>query len=161
MDTRTKRNYLVISGLVAIILIPIFVYYSMSYNSVNGTTVQIASVRRSVTRFCDTCSIVSVTYYVDANVWSYATSIDTRINSPKFSLFVDNYGISSQSGGSATFKPFTSIVYSLTFTTYDSSIAQAIGQRNSDKVDLGMDALMSAGIYQNDVTLSASANPTF
>jgi hypothetical protein len=67
---QSKRIYLIIAGLVAVILIPISVYYynysvynSASHSSVNGTTVQIASVRRNVEHFfsCAACSIVSVT----------------------------------------------------------------------------------------------------
>jgi predicted negative regulator of RcsB-dependent stress response len=61
-----------------VILVPIIVYYELSYNSVNGTTIQIASVKRTVnTGFFG--GISSVTYSVEAHVWSYATSLNTVV----------------------------------------------------------------------------------
>jgi hypothetical protein len=156
-------------GLAILIATPIVVYYAMSYNSVNGSTVQIASVRRSVSGGCGSSwpfcngrtTISSVTYYVEAHVWSYATSLDTRVIDPKFSLFVDGYGVSGQRGGSATFKPNSYLIYSLTFTTLDGTVANAIGQTATNRLDLAMDALVSAGMYQNYVTVSNSNMQTF
>ncbi len=153
-------------GLAILIAIPVVVYYAMSYNSVNGSTVEIASVRRSVTGGCGSswpfCTpISSVTYYVEAHVWSYATSIDTRVNNPTFSLFVDSYGISGQSGGSGTFKPNSYLIYSLTFTTFDSTVAKAVGQTTTNHLALAMDALVNAGMYQNSITVSDSTTQTF
>jgi hypothetical protein len=148
-------------GLAILIATPIVVYYAMSYNSVNGSAVQITSVRRSVSRSFFFGSINSVTYYVEVHVWSYATSIDTRVNDPTFSLYVDSYAISGARGGSGTFKPYSYIIYSLTFTTIDNTVASAVGQSTSNHLILGMDALVSAGMYQNQVTLSDSTTQTF
>lgn len=144
-----------------LIATPLVVYYAMSYNSVNGSTVQIASMRRSVSRSFFFNSINSVTYYVEAHVWSYATSIDTRVNDPTFSLVVDSYYISGIRGGSGTFKPNSYLIYSLTFATIDSTVASAVGQSTSNHLVLGMDALVSAGMYQNQVTLSDSTTQSF
>ncbi len=148
-------------GLAVLIAIPLIVYYAMSYNSVNGLTLQIASVRRSVSRSFFSNSIDSVTYYVEAHVWSWATSIDTRVNNPTFSLFVDSYSISGASGGSGTFKPYSYLIYSLTFTTFDSTVASGVGQATSNHFILGMDAPVSAGMYQNQITVSDSTTQTF
>jgi hypothetical protein len=163
------RRIAVAIGLAILIATPIVVYYAMSYNSVNGSTVQIASVRRNVSGGCGSSwplcngrtAIYSVTYYVEAHIWSYATSLDTRVIDPRFSLFVDGYGISGQSGGSATFKPYSYLIYSLTFTTIDSTVANAVGQTTTNHLDLGMDALVSAGMYQNYVSVSNSNTQTF
>ncbi len=148
-------------GLAILIVTPIVAYYAISYNSVNGSAVQIASVRRSVSRSFFFNSINSVSYYVEAHVFSYATSIDTRVNDPKFSLLVDSYSISGARGGSGTFKPQSYLIYSLTFTTIDNTVAIAVGQSTSNHLVLGMDAQVSAGMYQNQVTLSDSTTQTF
>jgi hypothetical protein len=74
---------------------------------------------------------------------------------------VDNNPIGSEQGGGGTFKPYSYIIYYLTFTTYDSSIANAVGKSSSNYIIVSMDAVVSAGIYQNEVTLSGSANPIF
>jgi len=133
----------------------------MSFNSVNGSTVQISSVRRSVPQSFFSNSMNSVTYYVEAHVWSYATSLDTRVSAPTFSLLVDSYLVNGDQGGSGTFKPNGYLIYSLTFTTTDSAVAKAIGQVGSNYLILGMDALVSAGMYQTQVTVSAAATETF
>jgi hypothetical protein len=156
-----RRHYVVVAlVLIVLIAVPVIIYYGMSYNSVNGTTIQIASVSRTVIRgFFG--GISSVTYYVEVHVWSYATSVDTRVNQPSFGLFVNSYSIGSENGGSGTFKPYSYLIYSLTFTTYDSSVASAVGQSTSNYVIVSMDALVSAGIYQSQTTLSDSASPVF
>src|SRR5436853_6421475 len=156
-----KRLILVGIGLVLVIAVPLIVYYAMSFNSVNGSTVQITSVRRSVSHSFFSNSINSVTYYVEAHVWSYATSLDIRISDPTFALIVDTYSVGGVRAGSGTFKPNTYLIYSLTFTTADSTVANAIGQLASNHLILGMDAIVSAGMYQNPVTVSDSATDTF
>ena len=156
-----KRLIIVVAVLVLVIAVPLTVYYAMSFNSVNGSTVQLASVRRSVSRGFFSNSIDSVTYYVEAHVWSYATSLDTRVSDPTFSLIVDTYSVGGVRAGSGTFKPNSYLIYSLTFTTADSTVANAIGQLASNHLILGMDAIVSAGMYQNPVTVSDSATDTF
>jgi hypothetical protein len=156
-----KRFIIVAVGLVIVIAVPLTVYYAMSYNSVNGSTVQIASVRRSVSRGFFSDSISSVTYYVEPHVWSYATSLDTRVSDPRFSLIVDSYSINGVQAESGTFKPNGYLIYSLTFTTSDGTVASAVGQATSNYLILGMDALVAAGTYQNQITLSDSGTETF
>lgn len=156
-----KRLIIVAVGLILVVAVPLTVYYAMSYNSVNGSTVQITSVRRSVSHSFFSNSINSVTYYVEAHVWSYATSLDTRVSAPTFSLLVDSYLVNGDQGGSGTFKPNGYLIYSLTFTTTDSIVANAVGQASSNSLILGMDALISAGIYQTQVTVSNAATETF
>jgi hypothetical protein len=161
-ESFVRRHYVVVglTLIIVLVVIPVLVYYGMSYNSVNGTTIQIASVRRTVNQgFFG--GISSVTYYVEVHVWSYATSVDTRVSQPSFGLWVNSYSIGSNYGGSGTFKPYSYLIYSLTFTTTDSSVASAVGQSTSNYVVVSMDASVSAGIYQSQVTLSGSANPTF
>jgi len=156
-----KRLILVGIGLVLVIAVPLIVYYAMSFNSVNGSTVQITSVRRSVSHSFFSNSINSVTYYVEAHVWSYATSLDTRVSVPTFSLLADSYLVNGDRAGSGTFKPNGYLIYSLTFTTTDSAVARALGQAESNYLILGMDALVSAGMYQTQITVSDSATETF
>jgi len=133
----------------------------MSFNSVNGSTIQISSVRRSVSHSFFSSAIDSATYYVEAHVWSYATSLDTRVSAPTFSLLVDSYLVNGDRGGSGTFKLNGYLIYSLTFTTTDSAVAKTIGQASSNYLILGMDALVNAGMYQAQVTVSDSATETF
>lgn len=171
LKSYVKRHQLLIAiMLVAGLLVtPTIIYYEMSYNSVNGTTVQIASARRNVSGGCGSSwpfcngqtSIYSVTYSIEAHVWSYATSLDTRVNDPTFSLVVDNNPISSQQGGSGTFKPYSYIIYYLTFTTTNSAVANSVGSRTSNFVSLAMDASMSAGMYSGYVTVENSLTYTF
>ena len=156
-----KRLIIVAVGLILVAAVPLTVYYAMSYNSANGSTVQITSVRRSVSRSFFSNSINSVTYYVEAHVWSYATSLDTRVSTPTFSLIVDSYLVNGIQGGSGTFKPNGYLIHSLTFTTTDSAVAKAIGQASSNYLILGMDAPVSAGMYQTQVTVSDAATETF
>ncbi len=157
---RLRREHYLAIGLAILVATPLIVYYAMSYNSVSGTAIQIASVSRTVsTGFFG--GIDSVTYSVEAHVWSYATSLDTRVNDPAFSLVVDSHPISSAQGGSGTFKPYGYVVYYLKFTTTDSAVANSVGTPTSNNVDLGMDALMSAGLYSEYVTIGDSGTFSF
>ncbi len=105
--------------------------------------------------------ISSVTYSVEAHIWSYATSLNTVVNNPSFSLVVDNNPISSEQGGSVAFQPYSYVIYYLTFTTTDSAVANSVGSTSSNYVSLGMDASMSAGIYSQFVTVGGSGTFSF
>jgi hypothetical protein len=83
------------------------------------------------------------------------------VNDPSFSLVVDNNPISTQQGGGGTFKPYSYIIYYLTFTTTNSATASSVGTPSSNYVSLGMDAMMSAGIYSQYVTVGNSGTYSF
>ncbi len=148
------------AGLILLTATPVCVYYEMSYNSVNGATVQLVSVQRTVFRGFSG-QISSVTYYVQAHVWSWATSLDTKVTNPVFSLTVDSSFISSQEATSGTFKPYNYLTYSLTFNTLDSTVASKAGQASTSHVVLGMSAPLSAGMYEVQRALSDSGTWTF
>ena len=157
---RTKKFYLLVAGLAILTVTPVSAYYAMSYNSVNGSTVQLISVQRTVLRGFSG-SISSVKYYVQAHVWSWAASLDTRVTNPIFSLTVDSYFVNSMEAISGTFKPYSYLTYSLTFTTLDSVVAAKVGQASSSHVTLGMSALLSAGMYLTQRSLSDAGTWTF
>src|SRR5712692_9637613 len=116
------RRFYIAIGLAVLIVTPLTVYYSMSYNSVHGTIVQLISATRTL----DQSPLISkLTFRVEAHVWSWGASIDTRVNSPIFNLLVDGYTLPIPTyGGSATFQPSSFAAYHLTFTTADNDTIQ-------------------------------------
>lgn len=94
-------------------------------------------------------------------MWSYGTSIDTRVSNPRFALGVDSFNLGTVFGTEGTFKPNGYVVYFLTFTTDDSAVARTIGQSSSNYLVLSMSALVGAGWYSEQVTKTDSATWTF
>src|SRR2546428_11294859 len=82
---RTKRFYLIVAGLIALTVTCTIVYYEMSYNSVNGTVVQLVGGRR---RF-----YLGVTFYFEIHACLSATLISTHFSNPIFNLVVRSFPI--------------------------------------------------------------------
>ncbi len=141
--------------LILIIVIPTIVYYEMSYNSVNGTAVQLASGYRSGAN-----GYVSA-FYLEIHVWSYATSIDTRVDSPTFSLVVDSLPFGTINTGGGTWQTSGYVSYNLKFQTTDLSVQQAVGRSTTNHLVLSMDGKVSAGWFSESVTRSDSVTWTF
>ncbi len=153
LRVRSKKLVFVAIGLTILAVTPVLTYYYMSYNSVNGTVIQVASATRNIS---SSSFRTSVTFFIEAHVWSRGTSIDARVSNPEFSLAVDSYPIQTVAAGSGTFKPYGYLIYNLKFTTSDGTVANALGQTAANQVSLSMDALVSAGLYQEQVTVRDS-----
>ena len=135
-----KRYRIVLAILlILLITIPTIVYYEMSYNSVNGTAVQLASGYRSGAN-----GFVSA-FYLEIHVWSYATSTDTRIDTPTFNLVVDSLPFGTITTGGGTWQTDGYVSYNLKFQTTDSSVQQAVGRSTTNHLVLSMDGKVSAG----------------
>ncbi len=152
------RRFYIAIGLAVLIITPLTVYYSMSYNSVHGTIVQLISTTRTL----DRSTLVSkLTFRVEAHVWSWGASIDTRVNAPLFTLQVDGYPLPIPAyGGSAMFQPRSFAAYHLTFTTADNDTIRAIGRTGSSTVRIAMDGLVNAGFYSEQRTTTDSSTLT-
>jgi len=140
---------------VGLVVTPILVYYDMSYNSVNGTTVQL------VTGYRSPGSGYVTTFYLEVHIWSYATSMDTRVSNPSFSLAVDSFpfGMVITTGG--TWQSGGYLSYDLKFTTTDSSVASGVGQTTTNHLVVSMDGIVSAGWFSEELTRSNSVIWTF
>ncbi len=156
---RFDRRFYVTIGLAVLIVTPLSVYYSISYNSVHGTIVQFISATRKL----DQGPLVStLTFRVEAHVWSWGASIDTRVSSPIFNFLVDGYSLPIPAyGGSATFQPGSFTAYHLTFTTADNDALQAIGKTMSSTVRISMDGIVNAGLYSEQRTSTDSSTLTW
>lgn len=143
----TKRFYVII-GVVALILTPTLVYYAMSYNSVNGIHPEIVTGYRQI-------GIFSATFYVTVHVWSWATSIDTQVSGPVFTLAVDNFPFGTQAATSGIFQPNNYISYTLRFEVNDGAVARAVNSASNNLV-LQMSAEVSAGWFRQLITRSDS-----
>ena len=152
---RTRRFYFIVVGLIALTVTPTLIYYEMSYNSVNGTAVQLVSGSR--TGFYSYIT----TFYLEIHVWSYATSTDTHVANPTFGLVVDSFPFATVTGGSGTWQANGYISYSLKFETSDLSVARAVGQSTTNHLILSMDGIVSAGWFSEELTRSDSATWTF
>jgi hypothetical protein len=151
-----KRYRIVLAILlILLIVIPTIVYYEMSYNSVNGTAVQLASGYRSGAN-----GFVSA-FYLEIHVWSYATSIDTRIDTPTFSLVVDSLPFGTITTGGGTWQTGGYVSYNLKFQTTDLSVQQAVGKSTANHLVLSIDGKVSAGWFSESVTRSDSVTWTF
>lgn len=150
---RTKRFYVIFTGLAALILTPALVYYAMSYNSVNGTHPEIVTGYRQIGSF-------SATFYVTVHVWSWGGSIDTKVNSPAFALTVNNLPFGTLTETSGTFQPNNYISYTLKFEVNDGGVARAVDSASNNLV-LQMSADVSAGWFRQLITRSDSDTWTF
>ncbi len=150
---RSKKVVFVAIGLAILAVTPVVTYYYMSFKSVNGTVIQVTSASRNV---LFSSFRTSVTFFIEVHVWSGGTSIDARVSNPEFSLAVDSYPIQTVAAGSGTFKPYGYLIYNLKFATSDGTVANAVGQTAANQVSLSMDALVSAGLYQEQVTVRDS-----
>ena len=136
-------------------LVPILVYYDMSYNSVNGTTIQLATGYRSPR------SGYVNTFYLEIHVWSYATSLDTHLYNPTFSLAVDSFPFGSVTTTDGSWQTDGYVSYNLKFTTSDYSVASAVGQTATNHLVLSMNGLVTSGWFSEEVTRSDSVTWTF
>ena len=150
---RIKRFYWIVAGLIALTVTPTIVYYEMSYNSVNGTAVQLVSGRRSF--------YLGVTFYLEIHVWSWATSISTHVSNPIFNLVVDSFPIQTVSALSGSFEPGGYVSYNLKFQSSDTLAEYAISNRSPNNLFVQMSASVSAGFYQEQVTEADAATWTF
>jgi hypothetical protein len=152
---RRHRIPVVTVLIVALVIAPILVYYAISYNSVNGTTIKLATGYRSPG------SGYVTTFYLEVHVWSYATSIDTHVYNPTFYLAVDSlpFGTVTTTGGAWQSGGYLS--YNLKFTTSDSSVASTVGQKTTNHLVVSMDGIVSAGIFSEELTRSDSVTWTF
>src|SRR3989442_10029861 len=114
-----KRYRIVLAILlILLIAIPTIVYYEMSYNSVNGTAVQLASGYRSGAN-----GFVSA-FYLEIHVWSYATSVDTRVDNPTFSLVVDSLPFGTITTGGGNLPTYRYVSFKLKFQTKEYYLSQ-------------------------------------
>jgi hypothetical protein len=141
------------AGLLALTVTPTVIYYEMSYNSVNGTHPQLVTGYRKI-------GFASATFYVTVHVWSWATSTDTTLNNPSFTLTVDNFPFGTQHPASGTFGTGNYISYTLAFQSNDSSVAYAIGRTNTNYVAIDLSGDVSAGWFHELITRSDSATWT-
>jgi len=149
---RIPLAIILVAGLV---VTPILVYYALSYNSVNGTTIQMATGYRSPG------SGYVNTFYLEIHVWSYATSMDTRVSNPSFSLAVDSFPFGTVITTGGTWQTGGYLSYNLKFTTTDSSVASGVGQTTRNHLVLSMDGIVSAGWFSEELTRSTSVTWTF
>ncbi len=155
---RLNRRFYLAIGLAVLIISPLAVYYAVSYSSAHGTIVQLVSV----TRRLDQGPFPTVTFGVDVHVWSWGASIETRVNNPIFNLFVDRYSLPVlEYGSSSTFQPRAYAPYHLTFATADKDTIQAVGQVSSSTMRISMDALVNAGWYSEQRTVSDTSTLTW
>jgi len=156
---RFDRRYYIAIGLAVLVVTPFALYYSVSYNSVHGTIVQLISATRTL----DQGPLVStLTFRVEAHVWSWGASIDTRVNNPIFNLLVDDFSLPIQAyGPSATFQAGSFVPYHLTFKTADNDAIQALAKRASGTVRISMDGLVNAGFYSEQRTSTDSSTLTW
>ncbi len=152
-----KRHLILVSIILvaALVMTPILVYYAMSYNSVNGTTVKIATGYRSPGYGYVT------TFYLEIHVWSYATSLDTHVSDPSFSLAVDSFPFGTVTTTGGTWQSGGYVSYNLKFTTTDYSVASAVGQTTTNHLVLSMNGIVGAGWFSEEVTRSNSITWTF
>ena len=142
-------------GVVALVAVPTLTFYGMGYNSVNGTAVQLVSGYRSPRNgYVDT-------FYLEIHVWSYATSLDTRISEPLFSLAVDSLPFATLATSSGTWQTNGFATYNLKFSTFDSTVAVAIGQSTTNHLVLSVTGAVSAGLFSEALTRSDSVKWTF
>ncbi len=150
---QTRRFFFLMAGLVALTLTPTIIYYEMSYNSVNGTHPELVTGYRKI-------AFASATFYVTVHVWSWATSIDTTLNNPAFTLTVDNFPFGTQRPTSGTFGTGNYVSYTLAFQSNDSSVAAAVGRTTTNHITLDLSGDVSAGWYHELVTRSDSVTWT-
>ncbi len=150
---KTKRFYLIVVGLSALILIPTFVYYSMGYNSVKGTVSWIVDVRR-------VAGYPSVVYYITIGVGSWSASVDVQVTDPKFSLVINSFPVGTVSDLSQTVKPYGQIQYNLAFQTTEDT-EYYIGYSSPHSVSISMAATMNGGWYQQQFSQTDSGTWTF
>ncbi len=137
-----------------LIVAPLVVYYAVSYSSAHGTVVQLVSA----TRRLDQGSFTTLTFSVDVHVWSWGASVETRVNSPIFNLFVDQFSLPIlEYGSSLSFQPGGFVPYHLTFATADKATIEAVGEASSSTVRISMDALVNAGFYSEERMSSDSS----
>ena len=144
-----RQRVIIVIGVGVLIVTPTLIYYSMSYNSVNGTHPQLVTGYRQI-------GFLSATFYVTVHVWSWATSVDTQVNNPTFTLAVDNFPFGTQTSTSGTFQPNNYISYTLKFQVNDGSIARSVENSNSNTLFLQMSAEVSAGWFHGLITRSDS-----
>jgi len=145
-----RRHYIAIA-LVILATTPFIIYYSMSYNSVNGTTVELVTGYRSVGFFQ-----TSIVFYVETHLWSWGGSLDTHVSTPIFSLAVDSLPIGTVSATSGTFQPRGYVTYNLKFESSDGGVARALADKTTSYLTLTVSALVSAGYYSQEITRSTS-----
>jgi len=126
---------------------PFIVYYLLSYNSVNGTVVELASARRIYSPGISS----SISFYLEIHVWSWGASLPTRLYRPQFTLGVDTFNLGVSYGQDGTFKPNDYVAYFLEFRTSDSTVATMIGESRASYLTMSMDAMVSAGAYSEQV----------
>ena len=152
---RTTGFLALVIGIVALTAAPTITYYGLSYNSVNGTAVQLASGYRSPGNGYVT------TFYLEIHVWSYATSLDTRISEPLFSLAVDSLPFATLATSSGTWHTNGFISYNLKFKTFDNTVAEAVGQSTTNHLVLSVTGVVSAGLFSETLTRSDSVTWNF
>ena len=150
---RTNRRLMAVI-FIAMITVPAFTLYEMSYNSVNGTHPEILSGSRGFGNYCTT------TFYLNVTVWSWAATLGTQVDNPTFLLSVNGYGFGSELAPTGAFGPYTSISYPLTFNLRDCNVSQVLASTNTYNVQLQMTANVGAGIISNQITRSDSATWT-
>ena len=152
---RTTRFLALVLGITVLTAAPTITYYAMSYNSVNGTAVQLVSGYRSP------ASGYVTTFYLEIHVWSYATSLDTHISEPLFSLAVDSLPFATLATSSGTWQTNGFATYNLKFSTFDSTVAEAVGQSTTNHLVLSVSGVVSAGLFSEALTRSDSVTWTF
>ena len=99
-----------------------------------------------------------LTFTIEAHVWSWGASIETRVNNPIFNLYVDTFSLPVlEYGISASFQPGAYASYHLTFATADKATIAAVQGASSCTVRISVDALVNAGFYSEERVSSDSS----
>ncbi len=84
LDRRTFISFAVLVLIASLVA----TYSLLSYHSVNGTHPELVKVSRTLG-----FSSLSVTFYLEVHVWSWAGSLDTNVGDVFFSLVVDGLSL--------------------------------------------------------------------
>ena len=101
------------------------------------------------------------TFYLEIHVWSYATSLDTRIREPLFSLAVDSLPFATLATSSGTWHTNGFVSYNLKFKTFDNTVAEVVGQSATNHLVLSVTGVVSSGLFSEALTRSDSVTWTF
>lgn len=162
---KRHRTLLATILIVGAVLTPVILYYvnyyDTSFNSVNGTTLSVVSVKR----YINYTTFLNVTFYLEASVATQG-SLDTFVQFPVFHLIG---GADSRVGfiGSGVVKDSViitrtqSAIFSLTFRATDDTLTHYIAGTNPNYLNLSLYSVENAGMYQEVVTKTDSGNWTF
>ena len=149
-----KRVHLLILLLV-IVLTLVTAYLGMGFTSVEGTTLKLITASRGGTPYFVNSFNVTVIVY------STATSLNMRVDSPVFVLSAESYYIGTASATSGTWKPYGSVSYNLQFKTTDYAAGNTLAMTTVNRLLISMSGTVSAGIYSESLTRSDVATFKF